>query len=1454
MNNNDGRLDFGLGLDTSRLEKDASEASRILCDIGKDAEQQSNAVRELMSNIPTVNIDVVTNASESLATIQRGFDEVDRVVDANKAAIRELDAEYKRLASDSADAFNKGDDKQYSSLKRKAEAIKKVIETRKGVIDEAAKTSDSLAAVERKLKEESVEAQKAEAKHMSLRRQIRALKEEMQLLVAEGVDEQSEAYKKLATELGRLTDIQGDVQQQARILANDEQQIAGVVQGLSGLAGAFSAAQGAVGLFASENEELNKVMLKVQSLMAITMGLQQIQQTLNKDSAFSLVTLNGLKEWWNKLLIAGAGAQAAETIATEADTSAKAVNAIATSSDAVAKEAVAAASGQSAVTEGIDTAAKAANTTAAAAGTIANIGLAGAFRMVGAAIKSIPVFGWIAAAIAALIGVVSHLIDKAEEAREAANAAFNESMRRHEEFNKAVADKVAGQIITYNKLSREYKELGNNLNAQKKFIRANQDAFHGLGVQINNVNDANRYLVEHSGDVIEALMAQARAAAAFDMAKEEQKKLIQLETNYVKYALPRKTKQQVVTSAGRGAMAGMTYTIDVENKDYEKERQESLRKARAERQKQIDASKQRLKDLVKEEEDAIKKANAAYKKTGVRKHNGSSGGAKSAKSESFDYGESIAAQNAAKQQWVEAVKKFTKGANDKVTEYTLSVMEDGLQKEIKQIESDTEAKKEAWKEQLRELAIIKQKAAKEVYMSKKNATESGWLKTNEGKKSVDDYVAELLADKKIKSDYDRVLLAYTEQGERQIKVARQKYADSLIEQFGTTQQRIEKMHRDWEKRISEMPPEYIDGAIEKMNAEFSKLEAEKLKDSINWEAVFNDLDKLSVKYLSSLKVKLRRFLDENKDLSIESIKEITTKIHDIDEAIDRENDTFGFLLPTLQEYKRAKIEAAEAQERLNKAVQEQEVSELKLDAIKRRISETINADAGIVVDISEISFASKDDILKNITDTAQLDRLNRLFGELAKAENKVNKTTEERIKAEGQQEEAQDRALIRLHKRAKIAAEGLENVGDKLSALSSILNELGLEDSGLGKAIKGIDGGISSAASAAEAFAQKDYLGALAKGISALKSFGSIFGFGSGNAAETARKITELTASNDALKTAIDGLAKKMEEARGARSIEYYKKAYEAQERLNKNKQEILNAQMNYHAAHHSNAYYWHLNRNSLDQINALLGTALNNTWKDFSKLTAEQMNEIRTHLPDIWREMISQGKYGDRFKEDWNNYADQSEALENLKKQLYENLLDISFDSLRDNFIAQLMDMRKDAASFSSDFRKMMQQALLKSMISNKFDKQLKEWYERLGKEMEKNGGSINESTIDKFKAEYDAIVNGMIAIRDQIAKVTGYTGEDESRQGANKGIATASQDSIDELNGRATAIQGHTFHISEYTKRLVTTSNLILQSVLNIERETTGFRDRFSRVESNVNAMRNTLEDVSRRGIKIQ
>lgn len=112
-------------------------------------------------------------------------------------------------------------------------------------------------------------------------------------------------------EAGRLTDAIGDATTQARIFSHDNRGLQGMISGLSGVVGAFSAAQGAVALFAGENEDLQKVMLKVQSLMSITIGLQQVANTINKDSAFMLTTVAKAKELLaaatNKLTIALGG-------------------------------------------------------------------------------------------------------------------------------------------------------------------------------------------------------------------------------------------------------------------------------------------------------------------------------------------------------------------------------------------------------------------------------------------------------------------------------------------------------------------------------------------------------------------------------------------------------------------------------------------------------------------------------------------------------------------------------------------------------------------------------------------------------------------------------------------------------------------------------------------------------------------------------------------------------------------------------------------------------------------------------------------------------------------------------------------------------------------------------------------------------------------------------------------
>jgi hypothetical protein len=120
------------------------------------------------------------------------------------------------------------------------------------------------------------------------------MKEELVAMEAAGRRGTAE-YDALQMRFADLTNAMGDAQKQANILANDERGMQGLIMGFTGLTGAASAAQGAVGLFAGENENLHKIMLKVQSLMAITIGLQQVQQTLNKDSAFMIVTVTKAK-------------------------------------------------------------------------------------------------------------------------------------------------------------------------------------------------------------------------------------------------------------------------------------------------------------------------------------------------------------------------------------------------------------------------------------------------------------------------------------------------------------------------------------------------------------------------------------------------------------------------------------------------------------------------------------------------------------------------------------------------------------------------------------------------------------------------------------------------------------------------------------------------------------------------------------------------------------------------------------------------------------------------------------------------------------------------------------------------------------------------------------------------------------------------------------------------------
>ena len=176
--------------------------------------------------------------------------------------------------------------------------------------------------------------------------------------------------------------------------------------------------------------------------------------------------------------------------------------------------------------------------------------------MVGAAIKSIPVFGWIAAALSALIAVISHFVGKAREGKKAA-----------EEFYKSIAENAYKPIASVEELSLKWNALGDDLDAKTKFIEQNKAAFDALGVSIVGVTDAENLLVANKQKFINAQIEKAKAMILVQQAQEKVKTLMQEEQEY--NAMPDKKMQYVQTSS-----FGTGYYVEVDNKAKEEKKKE----------------------------------------------------------------------------------------------------------------------------------------------------------------------------------------------------------------------------------------------------------------------------------------------------------------------------------------------------------------------------------------------------------------------------------------------------------------------------------------------------------------------------------------------------------------------------------------------------------------------------------------------------------------------------------------------------------------------------------------------------------------------------------------------------------------------------------------------------------------------------------------------------------------
>lgn len=653
----------------------------------------------------------------------------------------------------------------------------------------------------------------------------------------------------------------------------------------------------------------------------------------------------------------------------------------------------------------------------------------------------------------------------------------------------------------------------------------------------------------------------------------------------------------------------------------------------------------------------------------------------------------------------------------------------------------------------------------------------------------------------IQTKLDTLNAEYEEDNKKRLQEEISKW-NAFVEKYGSIQQRIYAITEEYKRKIKDLRDSGNEigasAAENELQDKLSDLQMQQAKDAIDWDSVFQDLESHSSEYLEKLRTQLKKLLSSG-TLKIDDMKVVSEQITKVDEAISKQKDSWGIVNEYVREHKRLIEEAENAQLALNQAQSEQAKTGLANTSKKLDIQAML-ATAGIDASYSSITYANKDKYISKVTDPKTQSNLKKAFDELGVTEIKLAKSTEEVTKAQKKANAANDKAKDSAKKTALKIVGDLQGVLDKVQDLPNLLSSIGLGNSGFAKSVGNGINAVSNAKNAAADFASGNYIGAALNSVNAIKSFGKIFGIGGGNGAEVAKKTQELTESNQRLQYSIEQLKSSIDKTSGMSAVSNYQKAYDAQKQINKQSMEILQSQMGYHGSHHSNAYYWNLSaqdyaaiNRTLAQQSAVRGGYVNstinkvNSLEDIYKLTPEQMKDIRTYNQDVWKNMTDQGKYDKT--EYWENYTDLAEKLEELTDKINQNLTQTTFDSLKDNFISNLMDMSKSAQDFANDFTTMLNKSMLNFAVDDLANKRLKALYEKWADKMKQ--GQLSDNDLNALKKEYDNIVNEGLKIRDNIAAITGYKEVQSQQTATGKGIEAITADQASSLIGIGHAVQ---------------------------------------------------------------
>lgn len=967
-------------------------------------------------------------------------------------------------------------------------------------------------------------------------------------------------------------------------------------------------------------------------------------------------------------------------------------------------------------------------------------------------------------------------------------------------FNKAIKDGGLGigdDVVQLKKLSDAYRQFGEDMSSKNKFIRDNASEFDKLGVAVRSVQEADNLLINNTDAFIEAMRKRAMASAARKLAEEQYDKVIlkDIEIEDLENKL-RQSKMSAYMNYSGNKDALYKILFDKEN-DFDDMLEQFT--------ELLLADDPEARELVEERgeaaRDAVKKIAASQLRI-VR--------------EGMHYMQGLKEQREELNKEFEEYFKFEERY----------LREEGDILKDSNIDTNTEAVREA--EAQYDKIMRERKALREAVAS-------------EERKAQDEEIAAI--DDKAEAIDRRIRLAY-ERRKAEIKRQERELKEAVVGRELTDEEAQNTQLSGEDKAMIDRLHAYNEQALQAGQELVAKVRAEQLKTS---KAAMND-------YLIEYGTLQERILATQEKYS-QAI--LDAKTEGERRVLEAERDAL------LAEYE--VMASAWAQGLVNKSVAELKSMALGLQAALKSLEEEYQglatSDSEQAKNILDVINHLKPQIglVNNLLDNGADAATNDKWAESKQVFQNITRSANDAASALEEYDEGLANALRGMANLSSAgvnliaALEGVKVAFKATAEGASALERASAILAAIGAAIQVVTTIISSIR---EAFDDSEYQATLRQFrvlntelermhrlMQLDSSKGNIFGDNAfGNFSTNLKVVREQLEAYGKTQDAIISRGKEVWvgwEGRPDRGI--------ANHTWGSLSESIANMQVKTRDRSGFAEFF-----GATDEY-ASLGELLPELFAggEVSLAGLEQLAEsdVYDKLTQENRDLI------DQLIAEWQGYEDAMSAVNDYLKGIFGDLGNTMTDALVDAF-----ENGTDAALAFGEAAGDMLEQLAEDMVSAALIQPLIEEAQAQIDAMNKEALSpeariagiidIVGGLISDVAEQSEDVNQALEEVRRRAAErgIDLWTGDE--RSASSKGVAQASQDSVNELNGRATAIQSHTYAIMRSQEQLTRDSANILRHIVNIDNNTQELRQ----MRNDMSAMRSDINAIATRGITLR